>query len=110
MSILANASMIKTRCHSRERGNPEGHAAGPLGPGAFTLRIAIERHGDGLADLHLWRLGPGHLGAILCVETDSERDVEDYREAARGVGDFLHLTIEVLRRPGRLESETRRVA
>ena len=29
------------------------------------LREAIEAEGDSLADLHLWRLGPGHLGAIL---------------------------------------------
>jgi Co/Zn/Cd efflux system component len=75
-----------------------------------ALRGAIERDGDALADLHLWRLGPGHLGAILCVETDSERDVEDYRELARGVGDFSHLTIEVLRRPARPELERRQVA
>jgi cation diffusion facilitator family transporter len=75
-----------------------------------ALRAAIERDGDALADLHLWRLGPGHLGAILCVETDSERDGEHYREAARGVGDFSHLTIEVLRRPARPEPERRQVA
>jgi cation diffusion facilitator family transporter len=72
-----------------------------------ALRAAIERDGDALADLHLWRLGPGHLGAILCIETDSERDVEHYREGARGVGDYSHLTIEVLRRPG---PERRQVA
>ena len=70
-----------------------------------ALRGAIERDGDALADLHLWRLGPGHLGAILSVETDSERDVEHYREAARGVGEFSHLTIEILRRPARPEPE-----
>ncbi len=75
-----------------------------------ALRGAIERDGDALADLHLWRLGPGHIGAILSVETDSERDVEHYREAARAVGEFSHLTIEILRRPARLEPERRQVA
>jgi Co/Zn/Cd efflux system component len=29
---------------------------------ASKLRQAIEADGDQLADLHLWRLGPGHLG------------------------------------------------
>jgi cation diffusion facilitator family transporter len=38
--------------------NPDRHMA-------EHLREAIESDGDKLADLHLWRLGPGHLGAIL---------------------------------------------
>ena len=29
----------------------------------------IESDGDRLADLHLWRLGPGHLGGIVSVVT-----------------------------------------
>ena len=32
---------------------------------AERVRATIERDGDRLEDLHLWRLGPGHLGAIL---------------------------------------------
>src|SRR6202034_4694132 len=34
---------------------------------ADDVRRAIESEGDKLGDLHLWRLGPGHLGAIVCV-------------------------------------------
>jgi Co/Zn/Cd efflux system component len=64
-----------------------------------ALRRQIERDGDALADLHLWRLGPGHLGAILSVETDSERGIEFYRAAAARVARFSHLTIEIARRP-----------
>jgi Co/Zn/Cd efflux system component len=33
------------------------------------MRGAIEGDGDHLTDLHVWRLGPSHLGAILSVET-----------------------------------------
>jgi Co/Zn/Cd efflux system component len=29
---------------------------------ATNLRQAVESEGDQLADLHLWRLGPGHVG------------------------------------------------
>ena len=36
--------------------------------------------GDRLTDLHLWRLGPGHLGAILAIETRQPRDASFYRE------------------------------
>ena len=32
------------------------------------VRRAIEAEGDVLTDLHLWRLGPGHLGAIVSVD------------------------------------------
>jgi cation diffusion facilitator family transporter len=63
------------------------------------LRHAIERDGDSLVDLHLWRLGPGHLGAILSIETTSERETSHYREAAMRVMPFSHLTIEIARRP-----------
>ena len=35
------------------------------------LRETIEAEGDELADFHLWRLGPGHLGAIVSVVTSS---------------------------------------
>jgi len=63
-----------------------------------ALRAAIERGGDALVDLHLWRLGPGHLGAILSIETASDRDVADYRRAAMQVRRFSHLTIEIERR------------
>src|ERR1700685_2586184 len=37
------------------------------------LRETIEIDGDELADLHLWRLGPGHLGAIVSVITAQGR-------------------------------------
>lgn len=40
---------------------------------AERLRAAIEHDGDRLSDLHLWRLGPGHLGAILSVATTQPR-------------------------------------
>jgi cation diffusion facilitator family transporter len=75
---------------------------------AEALRRAIERDGDSLVDLHLWRLGPGHLGAILAIETASERETGHYREAAMKVGRFSHLTIEIVRRGGVADRERRR--
>src|ERR1700681_3751367 len=46
---------------------------------ATNLRQAVESEGDQLADLHLWRLGPGHLGAIISVITRQARDAGFYR-------------------------------
>src|SRR6202035_2307978 len=46
---------------------------------AGKLREAVEAEGDTLADLHLWRLGPGHLGAIISVVTSQGHDAGYYR-------------------------------
>ena len=59
------------------------------------LREAIEAEGDSLADLHLWRLGPGHLGAILCVVTQTQRNEAFYRQKLQHFKALSHLTIEV---------------
>ena len=50
---------------------------------AEKVRATIERDGDRLEDLHLWRLGPGHLGAILSVVTTKPRDADHYRRLLR---------------------------
>jgi cation diffusion facilitator family transporter len=62
---------------------------------ADRLRQAIEGDGDRLADLHLWRLGPGHLGAILSVSTGAARGVDYYRAKLARFRSLSHLTIEV---------------
>jgi cation diffusion facilitator family transporter len=64
---------------------------------ADNLRQAIEGEGDRIADLHLWRLGPGHLGAIVSVVTPSARSEADYREKLARFRSLSHLTIEVRR-------------
>jgi cation diffusion facilitator family transporter len=64
---------------------------------ADNLRRAIESDGDRVADLHLWRLGPGHLGAVVSVITPSERCEADYRARLVRFRSLSHLTIEVRR-------------
>jgi cation diffusion facilitator family transporter len=64
---------------------------------ADKLRQAIETDGDRVADLHLWRLGPGHLGAVVSVVTPSERCEADYRAKLARFRSLSHLTIEVRR-------------
>jgi cation diffusion facilitator family transporter len=49
---------------------------------AERMRATIETDGDRLTDFHVWRLGPGHLGAILSVTTQEQRG-PDYYGAAR---------------------------
>jgi cation diffusion facilitator family transporter len=62
---------------------------------AERMRAAIERDGDRLADLHLWRLGPGHLGAIVSVATTKSRNADYYRGLLGGFHDLSHVTVEV---------------
>jgi cation diffusion facilitator family transporter len=63
------------------------------------LRDEVEADGDRLADLHLWRLGPGHLGAIISVVTSKQRDTGYYRNRLARFKSLSHLTIEVSRKP-----------
>jgi cation diffusion facilitator family transporter len=62
---------------------------------ADRVRATIERDGDRLEDLHLWRLGPGHLGAILSVVTTKPRDAGHYRRLLRHFRNLSHVTVEV---------------
>ncbi|MBV8736663.1 MAG: cation transporter, partial [Alphaproteobacteria bacterium] len=68
--------------------NPDRHMAD-------HLRRTIETEGDQLADLHLWRLGPGHLGAIISVITTQMRDAAYYRAKLAGFRSLSHVTIQV---------------
>jgi cation diffusion facilitator family transporter len=61
------------------------------------IRRTVEAAGDAVADLHLWRLGPGHLGAILSVVTTSARDEAYYRARLARFPALSHVTIETCR-------------
>lgn len=64
-----------------------------------AIRRTVEADGDSLSlsDLHLWRLGPGHLGAILSVVTQLPRDASFYRERLARFPGLSHVTVEVAR-------------
>ena len=63
---------------------------------AETLRQTVAAEGDTLADLHLWRLGPGHLGAIVSVATDREGHGPEYYHGLLGqLPGLSHVTVEV---------------
>ncbi len=63
---------------------------------AERIRALAEVDDDHVTDLHLWRLGPGHIGAIVSIATHSSRDSEVYRERLAGLH-LAHLTVEVVR-------------
>ena len=62
---------------------------------AEKVRNIIESDGDHVTDLHLWRLGPGHLGAIISVATTKGREPAHYRQRLARLADLSHVTVEV---------------
>jgi cation diffusion facilitator family transporter len=64
---------------------------------AERMRATIETDGDHLTDLHLWRLGPGHLGAIVSVATRQERGPAYYQALLGRFRALSHVTVEVQR-------------
>ena len=65
-----------------------------------NVRKTIERDGDRLQDLHLWRVGPGHLAAVLSVATSKSREPEYYRAQLGRFKSLSHVTVEVCRQAG----------
>ncbi|PSJ52220.1 CDF family Co(II)/Ni(II) efflux transporter DmeF [Pseudaminobacter soli (ex Li et al. 2025)] len=62
---------------------------------ADEVRRAVETEGDRVDDLHLWRLGPGHLGAIVSIDTTMDRGPEFYRARLARFSTLSHVTVEV---------------
>jgi len=69
---------------------------------ALARKIAtrIEQKGDRISDLHLWRVGPGHLAAVISVVSDDPRSPTQYKKRLGGLNGLSHVTIEVERCPG----------
>ena len=64
---------------------------------AERMRAVIEVDGDRLTDLHLWRLGPGHLGAIVSIATAELRGPEYYCALLGRFSALSHVTVEIQR-------------
>jgi len=63
---------------------------------AKKVRAAVEGSGDRLVDLHIWRLGPGHLGAVVSVlSSRPDRDPAYYHRLLGECKTFSHVTVEV---------------
>jgi len=65
------------------------------------IRSAIEAEADNeIADLHVWRVGPGHFSAIISLVTHHPKPPEHYKELLRSHTELAHITVEVNRCPG----------
>lgn len=67
---------------------------------ANKVRATVESAGDKLVDLHVWRLGPGHFGAIVSVVTNvSQRGPSFYHTVLRQFKGLSHISVEVHNQP-----------
>jgi Co/Zn/Cd efflux system component len=70
-----------------------------LSPGeslSNKVRAAVESAGDTLVDLHVWRLGPGHFGAVLSVVSQvARRGPAFYHALLNRCKGLSHITVEV---------------
>lgn len=60
-----------------------------------NIRRRLERDGDEVADLHLWRLGPEHMGAIISIVSDQPKTPDSYKSRLSGIHGLSHVTVEV---------------
>lgn len=59
------------------------------------IRQALERDGDRICDLHLWRVGPGHVAAIVALVSDRPRPPAFYKAQLAPLPQLSHVTVEV---------------
>jgi cation diffusion facilitator family transporter len=67
---------------------PDRHLAG-------SIRKKLEGGDDRVSDLHLWRLGPGHVGLIVSVVSDRPLAPAAYKRRLAGIAGLSHVTVEV---------------
>lgn len=71
--------------------------AAPSGGLGETIREILETGDDRIADLHVWRLAPGHHGAIVSLVSDAPQTVNENKRRLAGVAGLSHVTVEVHR-------------
>ncbi|HKV13512.1 MAG TPA: CDF family Co(II)/Ni(II) efflux transporter DmeF [Reyranella sp.] len=65
-----------------------------------AIRRRLEVGDDRIADLHIWRLGPGHHGAIVSLVSHAPEPVTHYKARLDDVPQLSHVTVEVHRCAG----------
>jgi len=55
----------------------------------------LEQNGDRIFDLHLWRVGPGHVAGIVSIVSSQPLSPSVYRKRLADLRSLSHVTIEV---------------
>lgn len=62
---------------------------------AKAVRTTLETNGDRVTDLHLWRVGPGHMAAIIALVSDHPQPVAEYKARLAHLHGLSHVTVEI---------------
>jgi cation diffusion facilitator family transporter len=62
-----------------------------------SVRECLEQGADRIADLHLWRVGPGHNAVVATIVSHEPQAPRFYKERLANVPGLSHVTIEVER-------------
>ena len=62
---------------------------------AAAVRTTLEADGDRVTDLHLWRVGPGHLAAIVALVSEDPKPADAYKARIAHLEALSHVTVEV---------------
>ncbi|WP_407716714.1 hypothetical protein [Mangrovibrevibacter kandeliae] len=68
-------------------------------PSAATtqaIRRIIETGGDEVCDLHLWRVGPGHMAAVVSMVSRAKLDSQTYKQRLATIAGLSHVNVEVI--------------
>jgi Co/Zn/Cd efflux system component len=68
----------------------------PAGELVRVIAERIEAGGtDRIADLHIWRVGPGHHAAVISLVSDEPAPPAAYKSRLAGIAGLSHVTVEV---------------
>ena len=62
-----------------------------------SIRESLEDGSDRVADLHLWRVGPGHNAVVATIVSDEPKAPNFYKQRLAKLPTLSHVTIEVER-------------
>ncbi|WP_027170768.1 CDF family Co(II)/Ni(II) efflux transporter DmeF [Methylobacterium sp. 10] len=71
---------------------------------AHSVRTRLERNGDRITDLHLWRLGPGHTGLIVSLVSDHPQAPATYKAKLADLEGLSHVTVEANQCPNHVRA------
>lgn len=61
------------------------------------IRHTLEHNGDRVSDMHLWRIGPGHMALIVSIVSDRPQTPGHYKAKLRDLPQLAHVTVEIHR-------------
>jgi len=67
---------------------PDAHLAVEIGE-------RLETNGDRISDLHLWRVGPGHIAAVISLVSHNPAPPNIYKARLANISGLSHVTVEV---------------